>query len=140
MLGLTIGSFSYKIWHYTQGLLHKADFAELWQVSWQPLPAATFPKRPISPIPEEAKRATDPNVKKQVYRPPGARGGPPLPSLRPEPVRAEPVLSKTAQKNKKKREAKKAAATSADVEESTPAAVEATAQASKGGICAYNAD
>jgi translation initiation factor 2A len=121
---------SYKVWHYTQGMLHKADFAELWQVSWQPLPADNFPKRPISPIPEAAKRATDPNAKKQVYRPPGARGLPPPPSLRQEPVKAEPALSKTALKNKKKREAKKAAATVTDAEASA-----ASAAASATPVC-----
>merc|ERR1712055_1246812 len=93
---LRVGN-GYKVWHYSGALQHEKAFGtgdELWEADWQTRPAAA----------------------KQAYRPPGARGTQSTFKLHddeeaPQNLKKnEPeVLSKSALKNKKRKEAAKAA-------------------------------
>jgi translation initiation factor 2A len=125
----------YKVWHYTGALLHEKTFQasdELWEGDWQtslPHPSFTISKQQVQGI----KTAQPPAVK-QAYRPPGARGvpGSAAPTVKPldgeyeaaghikiglagvavSNEKTEP-LSKSAAKNKKRKEAAKKAAEAA---------------------------
>ncbi|XP_048836762.1 eukaryotic translation initiation factor 2A [Brienomyrus brachyistius] len=112
----------YRIWHYTGAVLHQeqvAEGAELWEVQWQPFPEGTFPERPVryQAVPTELG-STEPKPA-QAYRPPALRNqaASPITKLHEEepPQNLKPgstgdkPLSKTALKNQRKREAKKAA-------------------------------
>ncbi|KAK7809761.1 hypothetical protein U0070_002550 [Myodes glareolus] len=115
----------FKIWHYTGSVLHKYDVpsnGELWQVSWQPFLDGVFPAKTIkyqavpSEVPSEEPKVTT------AYRPPALRNKPvtnsklhedePPQNMKPHPGSDKP-LSKTALKNQRKHEAKKAAKQSA---------------------------
>ncbi|XP_061575955.1 eukaryotic translation initiation factor 2A [Cololabis saira] len=110
----------YKIWHYTGSVLHKQDAApgtELWQVLWQPFPAATFPERPVRYQAVASELGTTQAPPAQAYRPPALRHLPATAGSKlheeeaPQDLRApaDKSVSKAALKNQKKREAKKAA-------------------------------
>uniref|UniRef100_A0A3B3SYS8 Eukaryotic translation initiation factor 2A n=2 Tax=Paramormyrops kingsleyae TaxID=1676925 RepID=A0A3B3SYS8_9TELE len=112
----------YRIWHYTGTVLHQEqapEGGELWEVQWQPFPEGTFPERPVryQAVPTELG-GTEPKPS-QAYRPPALRNQPASPitklheeeppqNLKPGSTGDKP-LSKTALKNQRKREAKKAA-------------------------------
>ncbi|KAJ3156693.1 hypothetical protein HDU86_003917 [Geranomyces michiganensis] len=124
-----------KLWHYTGVLVHAVDVKEMYQVGWRNTPAEYYPElRSLSPPPQSSLSAPAAPAKPMgVYRPPGARGsatpsffkdrdsGSASPSGRsvgsdrsgggiPGLAVAggdDKGLSKTAAKNKKKREAKK---------------------------------
>ncbi|XP_054884394.1 eukaryotic translation initiation factor 2A [Poeciliopsis prolifica] len=115
-------SNGYKIWHYTGSVLQKHDIvkgAELWDVRWQPFPDGTFPERPIRYQAAPSELGSTQAAPTQAYRPPALRHLPAAPSSKlheeelPQNLRAGPggekSLSKTALKNQRKREAKKAA-------------------------------
>lgn len=104
-----------KIWHYSGRFMYAHDDEELFSVGWRP---EEIPLNLTEPIPEPhesvANRATAAAPKpKSAYRPPHARGGAEVArtSLYQRTMAAEPAadLSKAASKNKKKREAKRAA-------------------------------
>lgn len=125
----------YKVWHYTGALLHEKFFQqgdELWEGDWQsslPLPTFTVSKQPVSGI-----KTAQPPAAKVAYRPPGARGipGGAAPTVKPLDGEYEAagnisqrlmgvagmavtnekteILSKSAAKNKKRKEAKAKAA------------------------------
>lgn len=104
----------FTVWNYTTGQIFKAEMKELFSVGWEPGIYPTFPI--IAPA---GSRAGKPKAfvpeKKQAYRPPGLRGTVSTFKLREdEPAQAAPIdntpLSKTALKNKKKREAARAKA------------------------------
>jgi len=114
----------YKIWHYTGALLHEKAFSgtdELWEADWQASPPGTWPSFNISKQGVQGITPSQPQVSKQVYRPPGARGTPSTFKLHDDDdhtttntsaaagsgPKKEEALSKTALKNKKKREAAK---------------------------------
>ncbi|MFT7803188.1 eukaryotic translation initiation factor 2A [Arapaima gigas] len=111
----------FKIWHYTGSVLYQdlvPERQELWEVLWQPFPDGTFPERPVryQAVPSDLG-STEPKPA-QAYRPPALRNKPATASSKlheeepPQNVRpgfsGEKVQSKTALKNQKKREAKKA--------------------------------
>eukprot|EP00041_Stephanoeca_diplocostata_P019569 m.424725 g.424725 ORF g.424725 m.424725 type:complete len:306 (-) comp21338_c0_seq49:709-1626(-) len=118
----------FKIWHYAKGApVHKSDIKELWGLCWQPALPGVFPERPLVPVSGATAGAKGKPVhfvpaKTQAYRPPGARDGSGagaatknLHELQPAenmrgPKQASEGLSKSALKNKKKREAKAKAA------------------------------
>ncbi|PRT53662.1 Eukaryotic translation initiation factor 2A [Wickerhamiella sorbophila] len=104
-----------KIWHYSGRFMYAHDDEELFSVGWRP---EEIPLNLTEPIPEPhesvANRATAAAPKpKSAYRPPHARGGAEVArtSLYQRTMAAEPAAdqSKAASKNKKKREAKRAA-------------------------------
>jgi len=114
----------YKVWHYTGSLMHEKAFSapdELWEADWQT--TLSHPTFKISKQAVQGIAPSQPQVSKQVYRPPGARGTLSTFKLHDdEPVnnvinnqnnKKDPVqekeenLSKTALKNKKRREAAK---------------------------------
>ncbi|XP_014894579.1 eukaryotic translation initiation factor 2A [Poecilia latipinna] len=115
-------SNGYKIWHYTGSVLQKHDVAEgaeLRDVRWQPFPDGTFPERPIRYQAAPSELGSTQAAPTQAYRPPALRHLPAAPSSKlheeepPQNLRTGPggekSLSKTALKNQRKREAKKAA-------------------------------
>lgn len=104
-------SNGYKIWHYSGREIHKYDViknVELWAVGWQNQVDGLFP------TPRITMTGAVQEVKKEAYRPPGARGNPNVKKLvlheeeAPQNVRNQENMSANALKNKKKREAKKA--------------------------------
>jgi len=121
----------YKIWHFTGKEVFKYSNppnTEMWQTTWQPYPAGSFPEPKLpsagTPIVQAAK--------KEAYRPPSARGTPKV-SLKlhdeekPQNQRESEGLSAAAMKNKKKREAKAKAKQEQQVNgDSTPAATDAS--------------
>ncbi|XP_061074005.1 eukaryotic translation initiation factor 2A [Conger conger] len=114
-------SNGYKIWHYTGTVLHKEDTpegAELWEVLWQPFPEGTFPAKPIKYQAAPSELGSTEAKPAQAYRPPALRNKPvtassklheeePPQNLKPGSA-GDKQMSKTALKNQKKREAKKA--------------------------------
>ncbi|XP_069844881.1 eukaryotic translation initiation factor 2A [Dipodomys merriami] len=111
----------YKIWHYTGSVLYKHEVpsnGELWQVSWQPFLDGVFPAKAITyqAVPSEVPSG-EPKVA-TAYRPPALRNKPvtnsklheeePPQNMKPHAGSDKP-LSKTALKNQRKHEAKKAA-------------------------------
>ncbi|XP_024132665.1 eukaryotic translation initiation factor 2A [Oryzias melastigma] len=118
---LRVGN-GYKVWHYTGSVLHQRstpDGAELWEVRWQSFPSGAFPERPVKyqAVPSELGTTQAPPT--QAYRPPALRHLPATASSKlheeepPQDLRSGPQAgkgpSKTALKNQKKREARKAA-------------------------------
>ncbi|XP_072111081.1 eukaryotic translation initiation factor 2A isoform X2 [Mobula birostris] len=113
-------SNGFKIWHYSGVVHHKIEVpsnSELWEVQWQPFVDGVFPEKAIkyqtvpNDVPSiDAKPA-------QAYRPPALRNKPVTsiklheeePPQNMKPQTADKQLSKTALKNQKKREARKAA-------------------------------
>jgi translation initiation factor 2A len=117
---LRIGN-GYKVWHYSGSLIHEKMFSppdELWEADWQA--SAVHPVFQISKQLVSGIQTSQPQVSKQVYRPPGARGTLSTFKLHDEELpntkagvyvgkkeEKQENLSKTAQKNKKRREAAK---------------------------------
>uniref|UniRef100_A0A8C8J5S2 Eukaryotic translation initiation factor 2A n=2 Tax=Oncorhynchus tshawytscha TaxID=74940 RepID=A0A8C8J5S2_ONCTS len=115
-------SNGYKIWHYTGTVLYKQDTptgTELWETVWQPFPDGTFPERPVKYQAAPSELGSTEAKPAQAYRPPALRNKPvtassklheeePPQNMRPG-ATGDKQLSKTALKNQKKREAKKAA-------------------------------
>uniref|UniRef100_A0A8C7K813 Eukaryotic translation initiation factor 2A n=1 Tax=Oncorhynchus kisutch TaxID=8019 RepID=A0A8C7K813_ONCKI len=115
-------SNGYKIWHYTGTVLYKQDTptgTELWETVWQPFPDGTFPERPVKYQAAPSELGSTESKPAQAYRPPALRNKPvtassklheeePPQNMRPG-ATGDKQLSKTALKNQKKREAKKAA-------------------------------
>lgn len=63
-----------KIWHYRGPLVYKLDVKEMYQAAWKPVSISEFPeKAELEPAP--VGLAVQPEAKKGVYRPPGARSG-----------------------------------------------------------------
>ncbi|XP_029028193.1 eukaryotic translation initiation factor 2A [Betta splendens] len=126
---LRVGN-GFKIWHYTGSVLHKQDVAagsELWEVRWQSFPEGSFPERTVKYQAAPSELGTTQAQPTQAYRPPALRHMPatsisklhedePPQNMRPG-ASGEKSLSKAALKNKKKREARRAAK-----QESTPEA------------------
>uniref|UniRef100_A0A3Q4GK54 Eukaryotic translation initiation factor 2A n=1 Tax=Neolamprologus brichardi TaxID=32507 RepID=A0A3Q4GK54_NEOBR len=115
-------SNGYKIWHYAGAVLQQWDVAagsELWEVRWQSLPDGSFPERPIKYQAAPSQLGSTQAPPTQAYRPPALRHLPATPSSKlhedepPQDLRpgasGEKSLSKSALKNQRKREAKKAA-------------------------------
>lgn len=114
---LRVGN-GYKIWHYSGALQHEKLFSagdELWEADWQSRlshPSFTVTKQMAPGI-----KPSQPVAAKQAYRPPGARGTQSTFKLHDDEEapqnlknKEEPeVLSKSAAKNKKRKEAAKAA-------------------------------
>jgi len=113
---LRVGN-GYKVWHYSGALQHEKAFGtgdELWEADWQTRPAA--PAFTITKQMAPGITPSQPAAAKQAYRPPGARGTQSTFKLHddeeaPQNLKKnEPeVLSKSALKNKKRKEAAKAA-------------------------------
>eukprot|EP01147_Barroeca_monosierra_P010916 gene10916-2990_t len=95
----------FKVWHYTKGQLCCHDYNELYEAVWRPMDRKLFPKRPLSPVPQEAKLAvkTD-GGKPEPYRPPAMRG---LPTVTLQGSKQTNGDKKKDNKNKKKRQAAK---------------------------------
>ncbi|EGD78649.1 hypothetical protein PTSG_01627 [Salpingoeca rosetta] len=95
----------FKVWHYTKGEVKKQEYGELYEVAWQPMSWKAFPRRPLSPVPQEVKEAAS-APKAEPYRPPGMRN---------RVVGMQPVVvppgggdaDKKKKKNKKKKSKKK---------------------------------
>jgi translation initiation factor 2A len=111
-------SNGYKVWHYSGALQHEKALAtgdELWEADWQARAgcAAFTVTKQLAP----GIAPTQPVAAKQAYRPPGARGTQSTFKLHdddeaPQNLKnAEPEapLSKSAAKNKKRKDAAKAA-------------------------------
>eukprot|EP00054_Salpingoeca_dolichothecata_P001574 m.19815 g.19815 ORF g.19815 m.19815 type:complete len:602 (-) comp12324_c0_seq1:24-1829(-) len=97
----------FKVWHYMNGLIKHVPVKELWDAKWRSALPGTYPGRPISPQTQRAKQESLELAKPQVYRPPGARGAPSLVKLHAEEEKPDdPVMSATALKNKRRREAR----------------------------------
>lgn len=116
----------FKMWHYTGTLIYHESIDELYQISWRPASAVSYPMRALSPAPKPVKAESHGETTKPAaqpagaYRPPHLRGTvtpplfkgdgskastpPPRPSIPGAPVGA-PV--KNAPKNKKKKDTKK---------------------------------
>uniref|UniRef100_A0A8C9U3T8 Eukaryotic translation initiation factor 2A n=1 Tax=Scleropages formosus TaxID=113540 RepID=A0A8C9U3T8_SCLFO len=115
-------SNGFKIWHYTGSVLHQhlvPEGQELWEVLWQPFADGTFPERAIRYQAASSELGSTEQKLAQAYRPPALRNKPatassklheeePPQNLKPG-FSGDKPLSKTALKNQKKREAKKAA-------------------------------
>ncbi|XP_075747254.1 eukaryotic translation initiation factor 2A [Rhipicephalus microplus] len=113
---LRVGN-GYKVWHYSGSLQHEnicCEGEELWDVLWQPCPAESFPAKPISYKQVSGIQSSQPQASKQVYRPPGARGQPSSFKVKDDESAStnkaadSTPKSKTAIKNQKRKEAKKA--------------------------------
>nr|XP_054771462.1 eukaryotic translation initiation factor 2A-like [Lytechinus pictus] len=112
---LRVGN-GFKVWHVSGSLLHEflapSDSIHIYDVAWQTLPADLFRNVPISKPTGKIIQSSEPQASKEAYRPPGARGKPASFKLNEiEPPQAAPLteeqkLSKSALKNKKKRDAK----------------------------------
>ena len=109
----------FTVWHYANGspLYQQEDMKELWDVAWQPAPPGSIPEHPIEqPKGAGGKPKAFVPVKAQAYRPPGARGTTSSIKLHVEEAaenvkpEEEQQLSKSALKNKKRKEAKARAA------------------------------
>jgi len=110
----------YKVWHYSGSLLHEKMFQdsdELWEVDWQAVPEGKYPPFKVSKAKVTGIVSSQPKESKQVYRPPGARGTQSTFKLHDDeeaPQNKKPIntsasenLSKSALKNKKRKEAAK---------------------------------
>ncbi|KAH7966790.1 hypothetical protein HPB49_019596 [Dermacentor silvarum] len=122
---LRVGN-GYKVWHYSGSLQHEnicSEGEELWDVLWQPCPADSFPAKPISYKQVGGIQSSQPQASKQVYRPPGARGQPSSFKVKEDESsstdKAAEPKSKTAIKNQKRKEAKKAKKENAQPGEAT---------------------
>lgn len=102
----------YKLWHYTSSLQHEMlcrENEELWDVQWQPCPPGAFKAKPISYQLVPGIQSSQPQASKEAYRPPCARGQAPSFKVKDEePSNNDPAKSKSALKNQKRKEAKKA--------------------------------
>ncbi|XP_039613968.1 eukaryotic translation initiation factor 2A [Polypterus senegalus] len=125
---LKVGN-GYKIWHYTGAVLYKYDSpqnGELWRVLWQPFLQGVFKEKPIKYQAVQSDICSTETKPAQAYRPPALRNKPssfsklhedePPQNMKPH-VECDKQLSKSALKNQKKREAKKAARQEAKLDE-----------------------
>jgi len=67
----------YKVWHYSGSLLHEKMFQnsdELWECDWQSVQPGLYGTFKISKAKVLGIEPSQPQVSKQAYRPPGARG------------------------------------------------------------------
>jgi len=67
----------YKVWHYSGSLLHEKMFQnndELWECDWQSAKPGLYGNFKISKAKVVGIEPSQPQVSKQAYRPPGARG------------------------------------------------------------------
>jgi len=124
----------YKVWHYSGSLLHEKSFQtgdELWECAWQVVSPGTYEQFNISKARVSGIQPSQPQVSKQAYRPPGARGTQSTFKLHddeeaPQNLKqnaAPENLSKSALKNKKRKEAaKNKAKTEKDKEDALAAA------------------
>jgi translation initiation factor 2A len=111
-------SNGYKVWHYSGALQHDKPFAEgdeLWEADWQS--RSSCPHFTVTKQMAPGIKPTQPVAAKQAYRPPGARGtqstfklhdDDEAPQNLKKPDEPE-VLSKSAAKNKKRKDQAKAA-------------------------------
>jgi len=108
----------YKVWHYSGSLLHEKNFStgeELWEGDWQTASPGTYGPFNISKARVSGIQPSQPQVSKQAYRPPGARGTQSTFKLHddeeaPQNMKKDVApenLSKSALKNKKRKEAAK---------------------------------
>ncbi|KZS13027.1 Eukaryotic translation initiation factor 2A [Daphnia magna] len=70
-------SNGFKIWHYSGGLLFEHNIEppnELWESMWQPVPDSNLKEFKISNKKVLGIKPSQPQVSKELYRPPGARG------------------------------------------------------------------
>nr|CAH0104423.1 unnamed protein product [Daphnia galeata] len=70
-------SNGFKIWHYSGGLLFEHNIQspnELWEATWQPLPNSYLKEFKVSTKKVIGIKSSLPQVSKELYRPPGARG------------------------------------------------------------------
>ncbi|XP_074633342.1 eukaryotic translation initiation factor 2A-like isoform X2 [Acropora palmata] len=118
----------YKIWHYTGKLIHEKSVGELWEVKWQPFLCDVFKEPVISceGVTATALQDQQKEASKQVYRPPGLRGTASVKLHEFEPaenMKKEEAsgMSKSAQRRKKKKDAKERAKQEAIAEVVTPA-------------------
>eukprot|EP00092_Neocalanus_flemingeri_P017385 GFUD01018805.1.p1 GENE.GFUD01018805.1~~GFUD01018805.1.p1 ORF type:complete len:598 (+),score=151.66 GFUD01018805.1:66-1859(+) len=106
----------YKVWHYSGSLLHEKSFQtgdELWEADWQAASPGSYEQFKISKAMVGGIQPTQPQVSKQAYRPPGARGTQSTFKLHddeeaPQNTKkndAPENMSKSALKNKKRKEA-----------------------------------
>merc|ERR1712241_1526039 len=114
---LRVGN-GYKIWHCSGSLVHEKGFAtgdELWEVHWQLALPEKYPSFKASKKAVVGITPSQPQVSKQAYRPPGARGtastfklhdDDQLPQNEKNKENTE-NMSKSALKNKKRKEAAK---------------------------------
>ncbi|CAB0005182.1 unnamed protein product [Nesidiocoris tenuis] len=115
-------SNGFKLWHHSGSLIHEQPWnaqEELWEVSWQRFRDGTFKTPAIVLKPVAGIASTGPQVSKEAYRPPGARGRDVAFKLNAE-LDSQPSakqMSKASLKNQKKRENKKAAKASNASEE-----------------------
>lgn len=106
-----------KVWHYSGSLIHEYRITEknqeLWETSWQSLPASSFQEFAVSAKKVQGIAPSQPQVSKELYRPPCAKGTlavikyleeRELPSNPKAPAQSE--MGKNALKNKKKQERK----------------------------------
>uniref|UniRef100_A0AAR2LB75 Eukaryotic translation initiation factor 2A n=1 Tax=Pygocentrus nattereri TaxID=42514 RepID=A0AAR2LB75_PYGNA len=124
-------SNGYKIWHYTGTVLYKQDVPadkELWEVLWQPFPAGTFPEKAMKYQAAPSELGSTEAKPAQAYRPPALRNKPETSSYKlheeepPQNMKSagDKPMSKTALKNQRKREAKKAAKQENKADDVTP--------------------
>ncbi|XP_077987578.1 eukaryotic translation initiation factor 2A-like [Glandiceps talaboti] len=105
---LRVGN-GYKVWHYTGQLMYEMDVdknAELWEATWQCFPEGALPEKAIV---HQTASQSEAHAKPAAYRPPAMRGQPPKKDVfkaEKEEQNKPEQLSKSAMKNKKKREAK----------------------------------
>jgi len=108
----------YKVWHYSGSLLHEQAVpapAELWEAAWLTADPAAIPQFHVSRAKVAGIASSQPQQAKQAYRPPGARGTQSTFKLHDDdeapqsakPAAAAEQLSKSALKNKKRKEAAK---------------------------------
>ncbi|XP_046444470.1 eukaryotic translation initiation factor 2A-like isoform X2 [Daphnia pulex] len=70
-------SNGFKIWHYSGGLLFEHNIQspnELWEATWQPMPDGYLKDFKVSTKKVAGIKPSQPQVSKELYRPPGARG------------------------------------------------------------------
>ncbi|CAD5117454.1 DgyrCDS6221 [Dimorphilus gyrociliatus] len=111
---LRVGN-GFKVWNYNGNLIYEKSFKELWEVCWRP--NKDFKVKPIQFVSTRPTASTSTtNGQAKVYVPPALRGRPQptTPKVRddyepPSNVRnkTEESMSKSALKNRKKREAKR---------------------------------
>jgi len=109
----------YKVWHYSGSLLHEKMFQasdELWECDWQTAPPGVYASFKVSKAKVVGIQPSQPQVSKQAYRPPGARGTASTfklhdddepPQNKQNNTNNNANLSKAQIKNKKRREAAK---------------------------------
>ncbi|KAK9890495.1 hypothetical protein WA026_010576 [Henosepilachna vigintioctopunctata] len=104
----------YKIWHFSGSLLYEKTCVneELYSVAWKKFPKYTF-KEPVTTTKVQGILSSQPQASKQAYVPPSRRNRPTNFKLhdadeKPHKPGGDSTPSKTALKQKKKREAKKA--------------------------------